>query len=70
MDKERLPILLYDEDHWRSIINFDKLVEMDLISEEDKNLIHFFDSPEEGMTHLKKRLIGMIDDYEKKNEKD
>lgn len=70
MEKERLPILLYDEDHWRNIINFDRLVAMNLISPDDLNLIRFFSTPEDGMSQLKPRLIGMIEDYEKKNEKD
>ncbi len=51
-----MPILLYDRAYWESMIHFDKMVELGFILPEDMKLIHFFDSPEEGMRYLKGRL--------------
>lgn len=51
-----MPVLLYDKDFWNELINFDKLVEMGLISPEDMNLIHFFQDTQEGLEYLKPKL--------------
>ena len=39
--KKNLLIVVYDEKFWRSIINFEKLVENEVISKTDLNLFSF-----------------------------
>lgn len=69
LQKQGMPILLYDKSFWTSLINFDKLVDFGLISAGDLDLFHFFESPEEGMTLLKPRLKQFINGFNtKKNE--
>lgn len=49
--KPRL-ILLYSEDYWKKIINFDALVEYGMISKEDTQLFFIANTPEEAMNIL------------------
>lgn len=63
LEKFELPILLYDKAFWQDLFIFPKLVEYGLISPEDVNLFHFFDSPDEGMTLLKPLLEKMIRNF-------
>ena len=51
-----MPILLYDRSYWESLMCFDKMVELGFVLPEEMRLIHFFDTPEEGMRYLKGRL--------------
>lgn len=52
----RIPIVLYKSDFWKKIINFDMLVDFGLIQEEDLELIHFADSPEDAFQFLKEKI--------------
>ena len=56
LNKFDMPVLLYNKKFWDELINFDKLVDMGLISPEDMKLIHFFETTEEGIEYLKPRL--------------
>jgi len=60
LQKHDFPILMYDPDFWKNVINFQKLVDCGLIQQEDIDLIHFFSSPQEGMDYLKPRLENII----------
>lgn len=51
-----LPVVLYGSSYWRTIINFDALVEFQVISEKDLNLLKFVDTPREALTYLQSRL--------------
>ncbi len=62
MKKHNIPILLYDQSFWESLINFQKLVDFGMISEEDISLFHYISSPEEGLEYLKPRLSSIIRD--------
>ncbi|TVR12019.1 MAG: LOG family protein [Salinarimonadaceae bacterium] len=42
----RIPIVLFDEDYWRSVVNFRVLAEHGMIAESDLSLIDFADSAE------------------------
>jgi predicted Rossmann-fold nucleotide-binding protein len=55
-----LPVLLYDSGFWNDLINFQKFVDMGMISPEDLNLFHFFNSIEEGLDILKPKLRNVI----------
>lgn len=57
LEKLDIPILLYDSKFWNGLINFNQLVENGLISPEDLDLFHTFDSTEEGINILKPKLI-------------
>ncbi|WP_269715297.1 TIGR00730 family Rossman fold protein [Caulobacter sp. NIBR2454] len=43
----RIPIVLFDEAYWRSIINFDALIEHGMISPHDMELFRFAETAEE-----------------------
>ncbi|RMH79558.1 MAG: LOG family protein [Calditrichaeota bacterium] len=54
--RKRMPVVLYGEEYWKSVINFDVLVENLMINREDLNLIYFANSPEEAFEYLTRRL--------------
>lgn len=51
---ERMPILLFGESFWKSIINFDALADAGTISRKDLDLFQFVDSAEEGWKAIEK----------------
>ncbi|HOP64247.1 MAG TPA: TIGR00730 family Rossman fold protein [Spirochaetota bacterium] len=66
MAKPDISVMLYDSSYWSDLINFQKLVDLGMISREDLNLFHFFNTVEEGMEYLKPRLkdiIATVDHY-------
>jgi uncharacterized protein (TIGR00730 family) len=69
LPKHNIPILLYDPDYWKDMVNFPKMVELGMIAPEDINLFHYFSTPDEGMTILKPRLKALIEDFDNKNNK-
>jgi uncharacterized protein (TIGR00730 family) len=54
--RKTMPIVLYGSDYWKSIINFDQLVEWGTISPEDLGLFRFIDSPAEAFEYIRGRL--------------
>jgi predicted Rossmann-fold nucleotide-binding protein len=52
--------MLYSSEYWNSLINFQKLADMGMISQEDLSLFHFFDSVDEGLEYIKPRLKDII----------
>ncbi len=50
-----VPIVLFDEAYWRSLINFDRLVEMGTIAARDLDLFAFADDAESAWTCLTER---------------
>ena len=58
-----MPVLLYDSGYWNDLINFQKLLDMGMISPEDLKLFHFFNTIEEGLSIVKpelKRIIKIV----------
>jgi uncharacterized protein (TIGR00730 family) len=43
----QIPVVLFDEAYWRSVINFDRMVEEGMVAERDLQLFGFACSPEE-----------------------
>ena len=41
----RVPVVLFDEDYWRAVVNFEALADGGMIAEEDLSLIQFADTP-------------------------
>ncbi len=60
LEKPGITVMLYDSAFWNDLINFRKLVDMGMISEDDLNLFHFFDSVEQGLEFVKPRLRDVI----------
>jgi uncharacterized protein (TIGR00730 family) len=54
--QKKMPIVIYGEEHWKKIINFDALVESLVIEKNDLRLLHFSDNPQEAFEFLSKRL--------------
>jgi len=52
----RLPILLYGTDYWKSLLNFEMLVQHGMIDAGDLDLFHFVDSPTQAFDLLQQRL--------------
>ena len=47
-----IPVVLFDEAYWRSVINFDGLVEAGMVAAKDLELFRFADSAEQVWTQL------------------
>ncbi|HOR94749.1 MAG TPA: TIGR00730 family Rossman fold protein [Spirochaetota bacterium] len=61
LQKQEIPIVLYDENYWNKLINFQMLIDYGYIDKNDFDLIHFCNSPEEGIEYLKPRLKRLIE---------
>lgn len=57
-----VPIVLFDEGYWRSVINFDKLVEHGAIDPADLTLFRFADSAERAWDELVAQGLGRAHD--------
>jgi len=55
--KDDIYIMLYGEEYWREIIDFEALAKYKTISKEDLDLFHFSSDPEEAFLALKENLI-------------
>ena len=55
--KDDICILLYGEDYWRNIVDFDALVKHKAISPEDLDLFVYCSDPKEAFMALKDRLV-------------
>ena len=51
-----IPIMLFDEAYWRSVVNFDRLVEMGTIGRDELGLFEFANDPEEAWQRLSRLL--------------
>jgi uncharacterized protein (TIGR00730 family) len=66
MAGSKITVMLYDSNYWNDLINFQKLVDTGMISPEDLDMLHFFDSVESGLEFLKPKLkdiIATVDHY-------
>ena len=54
--QEELSILLYGEEYWRRVINFESLLEHGTISPEDLQLFSFCSSPRQAFSWMKSKL--------------
>jgi uncharacterized protein (TIGR00730 family) len=59
--RKKLAVIIYDSKYWRSVINFEKLVEYGVISKEDLNLFTMCDSIDQAydiiIKHMKKNYL-------------
>lgn len=54
--RDRLVILLYGEEYWREVINFETLLKYKTVLPEDLKLFSYCSSPKEAFSFLKERL--------------
>jgi hypothetical protein len=50
-----LPIVLFDRDYWRRVVNFEALIETDMVAAEHRDLFEFADTPEEAWQSIERR---------------
>lgn len=51
--QKKMPVVLYGERYWKSLVNFDVMVENLMINREDLELIHFSDDPQEAFQYIR-----------------
>jgi uncharacterized protein (TIGR00730 family) len=56
----RAPVVLFGEHYWRKIINFDALVEEEMIDAADLELFEFAETAEDGWRSLMRRGLGSL----------
>ncbi|WCL48667.1 LOG family protein [Leptospira sp. GIMC2001] len=54
--RDKIPVVLYNSEFWRSVINFPYLVKNGLIEEEDLKLFHFSDTVDDAVGFLKENI--------------
>ena len=60
IDRKKLNILLYGQDYWKKVINFDTLIDFKTISPEDFELFKITSSVDQAFEYLKKHLIDYL----------
>ncbi len=58
--EKKIVIVLYGSSFWKEVLNFDALVKYGMISEEDLQLFHFADTPDDAMRIL---VDGLTEHY-------
>ena len=53
---KKLDVILYGSEYWDGILNLEPMAEWGAIAEEDLNLLHRFDSPDDAFEHLRGHL--------------
>jgi len=57
---KKITVVIYGSDYWKSVFNFQKLVDTGAISPRDMDLLKFADTPEEAFELLRH---GLTEDY-------
>jgi len=55
--RKRLPIVVYDSEFWKKVIDFDYMVKMGTISEEDLKLFYFADTVDDAYKYLTTEIV-------------
>ncbi|HUK32306.1 MAG TPA: TIGR00730 family Rossman fold protein [Vicinamibacterales bacterium] len=53
---KKIAVILYGREYWENVINLDPMAEWGAIAEQDKELLHWADTPDEGFAQLKAHL--------------
>ncbi len=54
--RKKLAIVIYDEKYWKSVVNFDALIEQGVINESDMDLFHFCNDVDSAFKIIKDHL--------------
>ncbi len=54
--KKKLAVVMYGSEYWKKVINFDEMVRMGMINQEDLSLFEFIDTPKEAFEYLRESL--------------
>lgn len=54
-----IPIVLYNEEFWKNVVNFDFLVDKGLIRKDDLSMFQYANTPDEAFEYIKKELSEM-----------
>jgi predicted Rossmann-fold nucleotide-binding protein len=57
IERNDISVLLYGEDYWRGIVDFEALAERRAISPEDLRLFKYCSTPQDAFLYLKERLL-------------
>ncbi len=60
ISRDNVVILLYGEEYWRKIVNFEELLKYKTISAEDLKLFFYCSTPKEAFSILKEKLIKFL----------
>ena len=60
ISRDNLVILLYGEEYWRKIINFEELLKYKTVSSEDLKLFFYCSTPKEAFSILKEELVKFL----------
>jgi predicted Rossmann-fold nucleotide-binding protein len=55
--RKQMTVVIYGSEYWRSIMNFDEMVRLGMISRRDMELFHFADTPTEAFDLLRHALM-------------
>lgn len=56
ISRKELTLILYGEDYWRKIVDFDMFVKVGAITPDDRNLFTICSTPRQALALLKKKL--------------
>jgi hypothetical protein len=54
--RKKLPVVVYGQNYWKEIIDFEKLEHYGMISRSDLDLVHFSETPQEAFEYLTSEL--------------
>ncbi len=55
--KKKMTVVIYGSEYWKKVINFDEIVRMGMVTEEDLSLFKFIDDPKPAFEYLKESLL-------------
>jgi uncharacterized protein (TIGR00730 family) len=58
--REEVIVILYGEDYWRKVLDFEAMIKFGTIAPEDAKLFAFFSDPRKTFAFLKKRLVKFV----------
>ena len=55
--ERKIPIVLYNEEFWKNVINFNYLIEQGMMKKEDLSLFIYADTPDETFNYITKKIV-------------